>query len=378
MSSPRSGRARPRRGPLEQLPQWIAVSAVLVLLAGVLSAVAMRTHPSDLRPQVGVQFHGMWSAYSDDERARFLDQLAEAGGTWVRLDVSWAMLQPEGPDEFDTGWGVPFVDRVIDMITERGLQPLVMLWLTPAWANDDAGERVLPDDPDDYAAAARWAAARWADQVPAWQVWNEPNDEDFLVGADPVGYTDLLRAAYPALKTGNPQATVVFGGTSLNDVDWIEQAYDAGAQGSFDAMATHPYMSEADLPPDTSGDGTKGFFRHLTAVHDLMVEQGDGDLPIWATEFGWRARENTGDERPWQRGVTEEEQAEYLLLSIELVQQEMPWVTHMFWYRDRDQHDGSANTDGYGLLDADLRPKPAFRALESYLTGRWAPDEAKD
>lgn len=358
------------------------VAAVLIGVVLLLAGALLRAEPvapgapvPEMRPEVGVQFHGMWSDTTDEQRALFLDQLAEAGGLWVRLDVSWAMLQPDGPDSYDLAWGVPFVDRVLSMITQRGLRPLVTLWLTPEWANGGAGERTAPDEPADYARAAQWAAQRWQSQVPAWQVWNEPNSSDFLTSADPDEYAALLRAAYPAIKAGNPDATVVFGGTQHNDVDWIADAYDAGISGSFDVMATHPYMSPADLPPEAPNDGTGNRLRHLVAVRELMVERGDEDLPVWLTEFGWSAHPNSGDEEPWQRGVTPQEQADYLRRTVQLVRDDMPYVTHMFWYTDRDRPDRGPQLGGYGLFDPQLSPKPAFDALAQYLSRRGAQEE---
>ena len=320
-------------------------------------------------PAFGVQFHGMWSSYSDADRAKFLDMLAASGASHVRIDVSWAMLQPTGRDSYDLKWGVPFVDRVVNMATSRGLKPLITLWLTPGWANGGAGERTLPTDPQDFARAAGWAAQRWAGKVDAWEVWNEPNEPNYMIGTDPVAYVRLLKAAYPAIKAGNPKATVVFGGPASNDSRWIARAYAAGAQGSFDAMATHPYQAVADLAPETPDDGTIYHFTHLAAVHELMKRNGDGDKPIWATEFGWSSHPNTGGERNWERGVTEQQQADYLVRALELARKTMPYVTHMFWYTDRDYRAGSIQNSNYGLLRNDWSAKPAYTAVKEYLTG---------
>lgn len=315
-------------------------------------------------PTVGSQFHGMWSNYTDAERAQALDTLAANGVQSVRLDVSWAMLQPDGPGRY-SDWGVGFVDRVLTMIADRGMEPLVMLWMTPAWANGGKDERTLPDDPQAYAEAARWAASRWAGTVSAWEVWNEPNADAFMRGEDPVAYAQLLRAAYPAIKAGNPSAKVVFGGTMYNDVDWIRKALEAGAAGSYDVMATHPYMAIADAPPELQ-DGTKWTLRYARAVYDLMVATGDGDKPIWFTEFGWSSHPNTGSEANWQRGVTPQQQADYLVRTLRLVQAEMPFVTNVFWYNERDRTDGDVQLNNYGLMTSDLRPKPVLLALKAY------------
>jgi hypothetical protein len=245
---------------------------------------------------------------------------------------------------------------------------LVTFWLTPDWANGGAGARSAPNDPNDYAKAVGWAAARFAEEVDAWEIWNEPNNSGFWEGADPAAYTKLLQAAYPAIKEANPKATVVFGGTSHNDAEWIEAAYQAGAGGSFDAMATHPYQAVADLEPEAPDQGDKWRLTHLTAVRGVMVRNGDGDKPIWATEFGWSSHGDDSAGLPnWERGVTPEQQGDYLIRSLRLVQYRFPYVTHMFWYRDRDEDSGDPQSDNYGLLDANLNPKPALIRLRSEL-----------
>ena len=129
-------------------------------------------------PTVGAQFHGMWSSYTDHQRIEVLDTLRDAGIRTVRLDVSWAMLQPSDAMTYDP-WGVGFVDRVIALCQARGISPLITFWLTPGWANGNRGERVLPSDPADYARAAHWAARRYAGRVLGWEIWNEPNVSTF-------------------------------------------------------------------------------------------------------------------------------------------------------------------------------------------------------
>ncbi len=311
---------------------------------------------------VGVQFHGMWSMYSDLQRAEVLDKLQAAGVRSVRLDVSWAMLQPVGASSYDP-WGVGFVNRVIGMANARGIKPLVTLWLTPAWANRGQGERVLPDNPADYARVARWAGYHWHGKVAGWEVWNEQNSPAFLAGADPVAYTRLLRAAYPAFKKGDPDSPVVFGGLQYNDTGWITRAYAAGARGYFDVMATHPYQGVADLAPTTPDDGTMWRLTHAAAVHRLMAANGDGGKPIWFTEFGWSTHATAAGAPNWERGVSEATQATYLGQTAALVRQQMPYVTALYWYNDRDLTSGGIQVTNYGLFRRDMSAKPALAAL---------------
>jgi polysaccharide biosynthesis protein PslG len=354
------------------LPGRRALAAAAVALTalgcgagtGVAAAATPQRRPAaaDTLAPVGTMFHGMWQFYSDPERAAVLDQLAAAGVTSVRLDVSWAMLQPSGPRTYDR-WGVGFVDHVIGMINRRGMKPLVLLWLTPRWANRGQGEHTLPDNPADYARVAKWAAARYGDRVQGWEVWNEQNSPDFLDGADPVGYARLLAAAYPAFHAGSLAVPVVFGGVQYNDTDWIERAYDAGAKGHFDVMAVHPYLGPSDLPGTLADNGSVWTLNHVRTVHDLMAARGDGAKAIWFTELGWSTHPNGSDTPPWALGVTEATQARYLTETVAYVRTHLPYVTRMYWYNEKDLPVGGEQVQHYGLLRADDSPKPALAAL---------------
>jgi hypothetical protein len=251
------------------------------------------------------------------------------------------------------------VDRVIALCNARGITPLITLWLTPGWANGNAGERVLPTNPADYARVATWVAARYTNKVAGWEVWNEQNSPDFLVGADPVAYTNLLKAAYPAFHAGYAATTVVFGGVQYNDDTWIAQAYAAGAHGYFDVMATHPYMGVANLPPEAPDDGTMWTFKHAAAVRNLMVAHGDGDKSLWFTEFGWSTHTNPPGTPNYALGVTEAVQAQYFAATIALIRATMPYVGKVYWYTERDSAaEGSVQNSNYGLLRADFSAKP--------------------
>ncbi|MDP8993049.1 MAG: cellulase family glycosylhydrolase, partial [Actinomycetota bacterium] len=161
-------------------------------------------------PSVGVQFHGTWSDYSDEDRLAVLDKLAAAGVDWVRIDLGWRTFQENDKAEVSE-WYADRADRAVDAARERGLKVLATLLDTPSWANGGRAKQVPPSDPADYSRFARCAAAHFRGRVAAWEVWNEPNFESFWDGADPARYAALLRAAHPAIKAGDPEALVVAG-----------------------------------------------------------------------------------------------------------------------------------------------------------------------
>jgi hypothetical protein len=131
-------------------------------------------------------------------------------------------------------------------------------------------------------------------------------------------------------------------------------------------LATHPYLGPSDAHPETPDDGSPWTLLHVAKVQELMRAHGDGGLPIWFTEFGWSTHANGDDTRPWERGVTEAVQAEYLTRTLYLLRSRFPQVSHVFWYAARDRVDSDVHTNGYGLVTYDLRDKPALGALRAY------------
>ena len=346
----------------------VAVAVMAALVAGITEPGSASEAPASAagRPQVGVQFHGTWSDYTDAQRIELLDRMAAAGVEWVRVDIGWQSIEDGGPGKINP-WHVATADRIVDAARDRGIQVLATLWATPGWANDGRGPNVAPNDPQDYARIAQWAAAHFKGRVAAWEVWNEPNLDDFWVTEDPVSYAGLLKASYPAFKSGDPQALVVGGAVSLNDDPWLARMYDAGAGGSFDVLSTHPYSQPGDAEPERRDNGTIYLLDHLRAVRRLMVERGDGHKPIWATEFGWTSYGSTPSTPSWARGVDEATQADFLVRALRYLASEHPYVTHAFWYTERNRTSGNARLDNYGLLRHDLTPKPAYHALAQML-----------
>jgi hypothetical protein len=85
-----------------------AVIAAAALLSGVVAATTSQPARANVNPittpDIGAQFHGMWANYTETQRIYVLDALKYYGATTVRIDVSWAMLQPTNATTYDA-WG---------------------------------------------------------------------------------------------------------------------------------------------------------------------------------------------------------------------------------------------------------------------------------
>jgi hypothetical protein len=219
-----------------------------------------------------------------------------AGVGLVRQPFSWARIET-APGRMD----LAAYDGVMVAAARAGLAVLPVLMDPPPWRSTAplAGRLHGMYPPRDPAAMAVLATALvdrygpggslWAahpELVPSpihsWQVWNEPNIGAFWAsGPDPVAYVRLLDAVGSAIRAADPSAEIVAAGlpyaeNGLPIAAFVDGMYAAGARGTFDTLAIHPYASDP-----------AGVLAILRAVREQLDRLGDRDLPIWATEFGW-------------------------------------------------------------------------------------------
>lgn len=336
------------------------------------------TPPKKTPSVVGTNYHGMWGNLSDSQRHSYLDRLTDAGIEWVRLDVAWAMVQPNGPNSYDMNFGVPEVDERVNELHSRGIKTLIMFHWAPKWSSGTSKKNGVPRDANDYGRAAAWIADRYSGKVQAIEVLNEPDQPEFLADTSVATYTRILKAAYPRIKAANPGIKVIAGAPTYIRTGWYEKMYALGGGGNFDALGVHPYMGLADKPPsycDTYPAHMIYYPCNIPNLVKLMKDNGDGDKTIWATEYGWSNHDNSayGDNPPnWRRGVTRKQQAEYLI-QMQDVMSQWPQVEATFWYSGRDSKSGDAQYDYYGLMYYDLARKPAYYAMKCVSTGICGP-----
>jgi hypothetical protein len=294
--------------------------------------------------------------------ARDLTVDRRAGARWLRIDINWASIQMNGPSSYE--WSA--FDRVVLGAERRRMDVLGVLLYTPSWARPRGTPPVYAPSPGAYGAFAAAAVRHYAALgVHAYEVWNEPNTTGFWQPApSPGAYTELLKAAYVAIKGADPSATVVTGGLSpaLNEdgnyapVDFLAGMYAAGAKGYFDAVGHHPYCWPA-FPG--AGDRWSAWFQMYgtsPSLRSLMVANGDGDKKIWATEFG------APTNGPRGTYVSVRKQAAMVKRAYRLFAR-YGWGGPLFLYQGRDLgNDRSTDQDFFGFLKPDFKPKPAYAA----------------
>ena len=96
------------------------------------------------------------------------------------------------------------------------------------------------------------------------------------------------------IKQADPQATVISGGLSpaenlggrIAPLDYLASMYQSGARDYFDALGYHPFSYPA-LPSEVLAWSNWSQMSDLSpSVRNIMIDNGDGDKQVWATEYG--------------------------------------------------------------------------------------------
>jgi hypothetical protein len=327
----------------------------VAVIAGLIVSTPGQSSAAPVAPAAGYGFGQgfMAVANSPDENNRELDAVAQTSASWLRIPIDWNAI--EGT-KGQYNWG--YLDNLVNSAGAHGLRVLGAIGFTPPWARLEGASLLLPSappkNPADFAAFCTAVVQRYGDRVSNWEIWNEPNLPIFFGFADkkPQRYADVLRAAYPAIKAAQPGSTVLAAGLSRiggkdSPPGFLQQMYDAGAGGFFDAAAAHPYVNPGGLAADS-----KAGWSDVGRMHDVMAANGDGGKQIWLTEIGAPTCDCAD-------GVSQEEQAREIT-DVLAAAARTGYIGPAFIYSIRDVNTGDrgARERNYGaLLTSDWQPK---------------------
>ena len=297
--------------------------------------------------------------------AQDADLNARVGANVVRLTFDWRFAEPQ-KDDYRFG----LYDDIYRESLARGVRPLFIVLFAPSWALDPstpcnqwaADCRLPPSRANDPELAQ--VAALLADRYPqaaGIEVWNEPNQNHFWKsGPDPARYAEMLRAVYPAVKAVDPAMPVA--GASLSDNpdgrfgipprEYLRALYQAGVKGNMDAISIHPYSHVPGLLDKTFAD-----------VRATRQAYGDSETPLWVTETGVTTSGQNSDWPDIWLSTPAEQATKLVALYRKL--SAMPDVEALMIHTLVEPR-GDVLTNpylGFGVLDPELEPKPAYCAL---------------
>ena len=304
--------------------------------------------------------------YTDDWATNLglLSQARASGAGSVRVFASWSGIEwTRGQYSWDG------LDAVVANAQAAGMRPLLVALDAPTWARAGGCPGGSPTGGCTYAPAKAydgdWArfvrtiAARYPTALGV-EGWNEPNALHFFAPrVDASRYTELLKAAYPAIKAVQPNSTVIAAGLSRawepdSPPTFVSAMYAHGAKGFFDAMAMHPDVYPSGLAIDDDNGWSE-----VDRVHQLMVDNGDGAKKIWMTELG------APTSAPSAAGVSQQEQTRQITDVLwKAAESGFSGPAFIFSIRDVGTTDQGNEQDNFGaLLTRDCQPKVAASVL---------------
>jgi len=334
----------------------------------------------------------MWIGFHDDpvlrygpDRQRELDLArSRANATMLRTLVTWRQIAPTRPqnaaDPFDPAYHFDDLDDFVRSAQVRGLEVLMTIWGTPAWANGGRPARFLPTRMSDFQAFTRALAARYSGRYAGYPfvrffgIWNESNLGSFLspqfdargriVGA--AAYARLAAAGYAGIKAGNVRAQVAVGETSSTGRDrrkpgvtdsvapatFARLVARANPRLRFDAWAHHPYPFPVSQAPTQTVRYPNVTLTSLPRFErDLRLWFRRRAVTIWITEYGVQTRPGAPG------GVTEAQQARYVTQAIALARRD-PNVPTFVWFVFRDS---AGSPWSSGIYRRNGTAKPSLR-----------------
>lgn len=319
----------------------------------------------------------LWESNAD-QNADFA-AVAATGARWVTLDVDWNSIQGDGPASFR--WDRA-MDRAVLAARAHGLTIIGVAAYSPPWARGPScppGElHCLPANPADYGRFMTAAAQRYGSRstndwlrgtVTNWQIWNEPNHQEFSMPKPNLDvYTAMLKSAYSGIKSADPSATVITGGTApapdaadgtdYQPETWLRGLYARGAKGSFDAVGHHPYS----FPVNPLEAHSWNAFTQTATLHNVMTANGDGSKRVWGTEMGAATGTDSGV-------LTEAQQAQWVRDYYRGWNTTFRDITGpLIWMQLRNSGTNPAKKwENLGLQHRDRRVKPAYGVFQEVM-----------
>ena len=274
-----------------------------------------------------------------------MQRLSEAGYRMIRTDLGWGGVEGQ-PGHYDFA---PF-DRLMAHLKPAGVRPMFIF---------DYGNRLYDNGQSPRSVAARAAFARYAAaaashfrrQGVVWEIWNEPNIQQFWKPEpDAQAYARLAIETARAVRAADPDAVILAPGSSELPWKFLETIFAAGLLEHIDAVSVHPYR---DRPPETVL-ADYGRLRVLIARHASPARRM---LPIVSSEWGY----TTAD-----AAISEARQADYIARQ---------WLTNLaagvntsIFYDWRDDGDNPKEREHrFGTVRRNLEPKPSFLAAKTLI-----------
>lgn len=287
---------------------------------------------------LGVNIHFL------EPQEKDLAPIQQAGFKMIRMDFGWASVERQ-KGEYDYS----AYRRLTEALRKRNIVPIYILdYSNPLYEKEQS---VLTDEGRQAFARFAAGAVKAMGKAPIiWEIWNEPNINQFWVKTNPAQYVLLVEAAAKAMRAAGPRCTIAAPATSEIPFDFLEACFNRGLLRWIDAVSVHPYRTRA---PETALEDYK-------PLRELIDRYCDGrGKPILSGEWGYSVHEYP------DFSINERRQAQYLVRQF--LTNFAADVRVSIWYDWHDDGpDPKEREHNFGTVKQDYTPKESYTAAQTF------------
>lgn len=272
-----------------------------------------------------------------------LSMIEASGMGVIRMDISWDHAE-KTPGVYDFSQ----YDQLVRDMEALGIRILFII----DYGNTLYDEGIAPHTDAGRLASANFCAAlaeRYAAKHIIWELWNEPNlDQFWKPEPDVDAYMAWCHTVVPAIRQADPDACIIAPAVSRVDRTFLRGCFERGLLDLVDGISVHPYRS-----PDQGPESALKEYGSLEKMIDDFKPAGRGTIPIISGEWGYTSKE-----------LSPELQGKYLARQ---------WLANLaaavpvsIWY---DWHDDGQDPEErehhFGSVTWDYTPKPAYTAMKT-------------
>lgn len=251
-------------------------------------------------------------------------------------ETSWYGLEPQ-----KGVWKFYYLDNAVARAQARGVEVMLTLGQTPAWASarplendpNGLGASAEPRDLADWESYIRTIVSRYKGKIKYYELWNEPRFLEVDPYRPAAGFTGSAKKmvemgviAKRVLNELDPEAKLVSpaADSGLPGLKRLKAWLDAGGGKVSDVIAYHIYVTPPEKIPGV-----------VRALRNLVNQYGLTEVEIWNTESGFiienpdKKAEVTGSE-VFGEVLTVEKGAAYV--SRSLVLGAASGLDRFYWY----------------------------------------------
>jgi hypothetical protein len=351
-----------------------------------IAALHLINPPNSLTQAITVEQFDSWY---NQAFPTLVEALKDSGAGWTRIMIRWMDIEPIAPEPsqppvYDPNMLKWYDDR-LSLVSQAGVKMIAIINFPPAWANSEnlGCPPITSDHLGDYQQFLTDIVTRYSQapyNIHTWEIFNEA---DACFGQSGSLYSEVLENSYSAIKTVDPNATVLMSGIAYDAFTdyglpfnryFPDDVMLSGGASFFDVFNFH-YFPDYHLewerwnppaqPPTCSRPPEDpGYASYDGSGIDLIAKKNhftnrmstcfNVNKPVWLTEMAEHGI--AGDQKSLRN------QAYYVIKGYS--RGLAAGIKNITWFALADAGDG----ENQSLLYPDLTPKPAFDAYKTMVS----------